>query len=118
MFQHYGIVLAFFVVAVLFVTLITTIPLFLAPRSKDKDKREVYECGERPIVDAWVQMPIRYYLVALIFLAFDVEVIFLAPWAAIYRETSGMCFWVEILVFFGILFLALLYAIREEAFKW
>ncbi len=118
MFQGYGVVLAFFVVAFIFALVVTTIPKLLAPRTLDPRREEIYECGERPIVDAWTQIPIRYYVVALIFLAFDVEVIFLAPWVYAFSKLPDMGRWLEGLIFFGILFLALLYAIRERAFRW
>ena len=76
------------------------------------------ECGIDPIGSAWIRFGIVYYLYALIFLAFDVDVLFLFPVALAYDSMPGIRDFVEILIFVGILSLALVYAWKKGVFKW
>jgi NADH-quinone oxidoreductase subunit A len=80
-------------------------------------KTRTYECGEEPSGMAWMQFHARYYLVALFFVLFDVEAVFLFPWATVQRElgASGL---LAATTFVLILMLGWLYAIRKEALKW
>ena len=89
----------------------------IAPSSKNPSKLEAYECGIPTEGGTWVQYNVGYYLFALIFLVFDVEIVFLFPWAVVLREV-GMVAFVEILIFIFILFLGLLYAWKKGALKW
>ena len=93
-------------------------PLLLSPRSKGPKRNATYESGEETIGSAWVQFTITYYLFALIFLAFDVEAVFLLPPADIYRDLPGLTALVEIAMFVGILALGLVYAWSKGVFKW
>jgi len=77
-----------------------------------------YECGVEPIGDAWIRFGIVYYLYALMFLAFDVDVLFLFPVALAYNTVPGIRDFVEILIFVCILSLALVYAWKKGVFKW
>ena len=90
---------------------------FLVPRSHNAQKLEPYECGVPTKGTSWVQYNVGYYLFALIFLVFDVEIVFLYPWATVLREV-GMPAFVEILFFISILFIGLLYAWKKGALKW
>ena len=76
------------------------------------------ECGMPTIGPAWIRYGIVYYLYALMFLAFDVDVLFLFPVAAAYNEFQGIRAFVEILIFVGILSLAIVYAWKKGVFKW
>lgn len=76
-----------------------------------------YECGEEPEGDAWVRFHPRYYVVALIFVIFDVETAFMLPWA-LNIENAGMIAVIEMFVFLGILLLGWGYAVRKGALKW
>ncbi|MCY7409594.1 MAG: NADH-quinone oxidoreductase subunit A [Chitinophagales bacterium] len=89
----------------------------IAPTSVNKAKLEAYECGIPTEGGSWVQYNVGYYLFALIFLIFDVELIFLFPWATVLKQV-GMVALVEILIFVFILFLGLLYAWKKGALKW
>ncbi len=80
-------------------------------------KGEPYECGVPTIGKSWTQFNVGYYLFALIFLIFDVELIFLFPWAVVARQLEWLAL-VEILIFLFILFLGLLYAHRKGALRW
>ncbi len=85
--------------------------------SKNPQKGEPYECGIAPIVSPWHQFNVGYYLFALLFLIFDVELIFMYPWATVVKE-MGMVALVEIVIFIFILFLGFLYAHKKGALKW
>ena len=89
----------------------------LAPSSKNSQKGEAYECGVPTEGKSWIQFKVGYYLFALIFLIFDVEVVFLFPWAVVLREV-GMVAFIEVLIFVFILFLGLIYAWKKGALKW
>ena len=90
---------------------------WLAPTSLNSQKLEPYECGVPTEGNSLIQYNVGYYLFALIFLVFDVEIVFLFPWAVVLREV-GMVAFVEILIFVSILFLGLLYAWKKGALKW
>jgi len=80
-------------------------------------KGEPYECGIPTQGPSWVQFRVGYYLFALIFLIFDVELIFLFPWAVVVKQVGWMAL-VEIVIFFFILFMGFLYAHKKGALKW
>ncbi len=89
----------------------------LAPRNPGKEKTRPYECGTVEAGDPWVQFKIQFYLYALIFLVFDVEALFLYPWAVVFKE-AGMTGFVEVIVFIGLLLIAWAYAWRHRALEW
>ncbi|GAB4371990.1 MAG: photosynthetic/respiratory NAD(P)H-quinone oxidoreductase subunit C [Elainellaceae cyanobacterium] len=89
----------------------------LAPRRKGAERRTTYESGMEPIGGAWIQFNIRYYMFALVFVIFDVETVFLYPWAVAFNQLGLLAF-VEALVFIGILVVALVYAWRKGALEW
>jgi len=82
-------------------------------------KEAAYECGMPPITDAHQRFSVKFYLVAILFVLFDIEVVFLYPWAAYFGEKSLQTFlFLEMLVFIGILFLGWWYVIRKGAVNW
>jgi NADH:ubiquinone oxidoreductase subunit 3 (subunit A) len=85
--------------------------------SHNKQKGEPYECGIPTQGRTWIQFNVGYYLFALIFLIFDVELIFLYPWAVSVKAVGWVAL-VEIIIFFFILFIGLLYAHKKGALKW
>ena len=85
--------------------------------STNSQKGEAYECGIPTSGKTWVQLNVGYYLFALIFLIFDVELVFLYPWAVVAKKVGWMAF-VEIIIFFTILFAGFLYAHKKGALKW
>lgn len=89
----------------------------LAKTSQNLVKGETYECGIETSGTSWIQFNVGYYLFALIFLVFDVELVFMYPWAVVVKQV-GMVAFVEILVFMFILFMGLLYAWRKGALRW
>jgi NADH-quinone oxidoreductase subunit A len=80
-------------------------------------KGEAYECGIQTQGTTWVQFNVGYYLFSLVFLIFDVEIVFMYPWAVVFREL-GMVAFIEILIFTLFLFLGLLYAYKKKALTW
>ena len=89
----------------------------LAKTSKNPVKGEAYECGIPTSGTSWIQFNVGYYLFALIFLVFDVELVFMYPWAVVVKEV-GITALVEILIFMFILFMGLVYAWKKGALKW
>jgi NADH-quinone oxidoreductase subunit A len=89
----------------------------LRPKKPNPVKNSTYECGVETIGDAWVQFKAQYYLYALIFVVFDVEAIFIFPWAVAYGKL-GLYALVEMVLFVGILVGGLLYAWRKGALEW
>ena len=87
------------------------------PTSYNAAKFEPYECGIETVGGTWLQYTVGYYMFAIIFLIFDVETVFIFPWANVMREI-GMRAFVEIVIFFIILGLGLIYAWKKGALKW
>ena len=82
-------------------------------------KEAAYECGMPPITDAHQRFSVKFYLVAILFVLFDIEVVFLYPWAAYYGEKALQAFlFIEMLIFIGILFIGWWYVIRKGAVNW
>jgi NADH-quinone oxidoreductase subunit A len=97
------------------VTLIAT--HYLGPRRKTKDKLETFEAGVKMIGNARQPFSIKYFLVAILFVLFDVEVIFMYPWAVNFREL-GMTGMIEMFVFMGTLLLGFIYVLKKKALDW
>ena len=89
----------------------------LRPARPDAVKLDNYECGAEPIGSAWIQFPVGFYLVALIFIVFDALSVFLFPWALILKSAGLPAFW-PIAGFVAILALGWLYAYREGVLEW
>src|SRR5436189_768668 len=90
---------------------------FLVKGTKNPVKGEAYECGIPSSGSPWNQFNVGYYLFALIFLIFDVELVFLYPWAVVAKSVGWLAL-IEILIFFFILFIGFLYAHKKGALKW
>ena len=90
--------------------------LFLR-KSRSRDKRTIYESGETPIGGAWVQFPLAFYVFALLFVAFDVDIVFILSWAVIFQQLSWFGF-IEIVFFILVLALGLVYAWRKGVIRW
>ena len=89
----------------------------IAKTSKNGNKGEPYECGIPTTGTSWIQFNVGYYLFALIFLVFDVELVFMYPWAVVVKKI-GLPGLIEIIIFMFILFMGLLYAWKKGALKW
>ena len=102
-------------VALLAVTLLLS--RLLQPRDPHPAKLTTYECGEEPVGPAWIQFNIRFYVMALVFVIFDVEVVFLFPWAVVFQKLGWFAF-VEMMVFLAILLVGLAYVWRNRDIEW
>lgn len=107
----------FFIVAMVLVGGAIIFSYFIAPRSSNPQKFDPYECGIPTQGTTWLQFNVGYYLFAILFLIFDVETVFIFPWAVVMREL-GMVAFVEIIIFFFILILGLAYAWKKKALIW
>ncbi|HEY4000232.1 MAG TPA: NADH-quinone oxidoreductase subunit A [Candidatus Xenobia bacterium] len=95
----------------------------LSPRKPDPVKESTYECGQEPFGPAWVQYNVRYYLFAMVFVLFDVETVFVAPWAVSFKQlllTAQLhsAALMEMVLFLAFLILALVYAWRKGVLEW
>ena len=90
---------------------------FVAPNNPDSEKLSAYECGFEAFEDARMKFDVRYYLLAIIFILFDLEIAFLFPWAVVIKEV-GIHGVVAMMVFLGILVVGFIYGWRKRAFEW
>lgn len=107
----------FLVASVALGAVLLVLPRWLAPSRGSPLKGSPYECGERPIGEPWVRFRVGYYIFALAFVVFDVEAVFLYPWAVVMRDL-GLFGLVEMAIFIGILVLGLAYAWRKGVLTW
>jgi len=114
---EYAPILIFLAVATVFPVATLFIARLLRPSVYNKVKVEAYECGVPPSGEARARYPVRFYIIAVLFVVFDVETIFLFPWAVKYR-TLGVLGFVEMLVFLGILVVGFAYAWKKGALEW
>ena len=118
MLASFGNVLLFLIVGLVFLVVTLWLSKILRPKgTPSADKYIPYECGEVPEGSAWIQFNIRFYVFALIFIIFDVEIIFLLPWAVVFKSL-GMFAFVEGLVFIAILVVGLAYVWRKGDLEW
>ena len=101
----------------IFVIVTMTVANLLAPHNRTKEKLQTYESGETPIGTARVQYPLGFYIFALLFVAFDVDIVFIIAWAIIFKQLSLFGFF-EILFFIVVLVLGLVYAWRKGVVRW
>jgi NADH-quinone oxidoreductase subunit A len=113
----YEAILVFFIAGVFLVVLANFLSNLISHKSDNKNKRDPYECGVETIGQTWVQFKVGYYLFAILFLLFDIEVAFLVPWAVVFEEIGTVAL-IEILVFLSILGLGLVYAWKKRALRW
>lgn len=111
-------ILILIVVAILFGAANLAMSHMLGPRRRSSpQKLTPYECGVRPVGDARTRIPIHYYLVAILFIIFDIEIVFLFPWAVVFRDL-GLYGLVEMMIFLGILAVGFIYVWRKGALDW
>ena len=106
-----------FLVAVGFVVITMVSTHFLGPKRKSKVKLESFECGIDVKGNARIPFSIKYFLVAILFVLFDVEIIFMYPWAVNFREL-GMAGFIEMILFVAFVMAGFLYIIKKGALKW
>jgi NADH-quinone oxidoreductase subunit A len=111
-------ILIFLGVAIVITGALVAVPLIVAPSKPDPEKLSAYECGFNAFDDARVKFDVRYYLVAILFIIFDLEVSFLFPWAITLPQTLSMfAFW-SMMVFLGVLTVGFIYEWKKGALEW
>jgi len=123
MLENYFPVLVFILVGLGFGCVPLILGRLLGPHRPDREKNSAYECGFDAFGDARMQFDIRYYLIAIVFILFDLEIAFLFPWAAIFKEIAATAAvrtfgFVEMFVFIGILVVGYVYAWAKGALDW
>lgn len=125
--SEFGEILLFIIGGAVFIVLTLFISSLIRPHRPNPEKLTTYESGEEPVSSAWVQFNVRFYVVALIFLLFEVEIIFLFPWATVFadkdlmRETNGAWGWfavIEAVIFIVVLAIGLAYAWVNGFLDW
>lgn len=117
MIDDYAIIGVFLLIGIGFVLVTFFIARLLRPHRPSKTKAQIYECGEPTMGSSWIQYNVGYYIFALIFVIFDVEVVFLFPWAVAFKKL-GLFALIEMFVFLAILIFGLVYAWRKGALRW
>lgn len=117
MLSDFGAILIFFIIGVLFVGIGIFVSALIRPNKPNPLKLSTYECGEEPIGGPWVKFNFRFYIVALVFLLFEVEVVFLFPWATVFKELGWFAF-IEMAVFVIILVVGLAYVWAKGDLDW
>lgn len=117
MLTEFGKVFLFILIGAAFVAVALIGSWLLRPRRPYPNKVATYECGEEPIGGAWIRLNIRFYTIALIFLIFEVEVVFLLPWALVYRGL-GMFAFIEMAVFLAVLLVGFAYVWAKGDLDW
>lgn len=117
MLSNYAFIGVFFIAAVIFPLIPIVAAYFLRPKRPTPTKLDTYECGMEVVGDIRVQFKVQYYLYALAFVIFDIEVVFLYPWAVAFNQL-GLFALVEMAIFLFILTSALVYAWKKGALEW
>ncbi len=117
MLTEFGKILIFILLAIIFVVVVLLVAKLLRPKRPTYEKNLIYECGEDPKGSPWVKFNIRFYVIALIFLIFDVEVVLLFPWALAYKD-YGVYGFIVGLIFLVVLGLGMAYEWRKGDLEW
>jgi len=117
MLSEFGQILTFIILAIVFVIAGILTAKVLSPKNPTKEKLTTYECGENPVGSPWVKFNIRFYVIALVFIIFDLEVVFLFPWAVVFKD-MGMIAFLEMFVFLVILGLGFVYLWARGDLEW
>ncbi|MDQ8734079.1 NADH-quinone oxidoreductase subunit A [Paenibacillus sp. LHD-38] len=115
--NNYVVVAVFIFLGILLPVVALTVGRLLRPNKPNELKQTTYESGNEPVGEGQVRFNIRYYLFALMFVIFDVETVFLYPWAVAYNKL-GLFVLVEMVIFAGMLLIGLLYAWKKRVLKW
>ena len=110
-------ILIFIAIAGALGLVLTAVPFVLAPKAPDPEKLSAYECGFNAFGDARMKFDVRFYLVSILFIIFDLEVAFLFPWAITLRATGAFAFW-SMMVFLGVLTIGFIYEWKKGALEW
>jgi len=122
MLNIYGNIFVFFAAGLLFVLLTMSLVRIVAPRRPNREKNKTYECGEEPVGSGWLNFNARFYLIAILFIIFDVEIVLVFPVIVRFRDRllsgNGLAAFMDIFVFAAVLFLGLIYAWKNGYLEW
>ena len=124
--SEFGKILVFLALGVFFILAGYGVNSLLSKKKPNPIKNATYECGEESVGNSWVQFNMRFYVIALLFLIFDVEIVFLFPWATVYAQPAfltnipnwGLLSLIEMFVFIGILLIGLIYVWKKGDLNW
>ena len=114
---HYLPIVIFFAIASVLSLVMIIIPTIFASHKPDKEKISPYECGFEPFQDARSEFDVRFYLVSILFIIFDLEIIFLFPWAITLSKIGALGFW-SMMIFIGLLTIGFIYEWKKGALEW
>jgi NADH-quinone oxidoreductase subunit A len=117
MLEQYFPILLFIIVGVGMGMVLLTVGRFVAPNRPDPEKLSPYECGFEAFEDARMRFDVRYYLIAILFILFDLEIAFLFPWAVVLRDIGSFGFW-SMMIFLAILIVGFVYEWKKGALEW
>ena len=117
MLEQYLPVLLFIIVGILIGGALLLVGSFVSPNRPDPEKLSPYECGFEAFEDARMKFDVRYYLIAILFILFDLEIAFLFPWAVVLPDIGGFGFW-SMMIFLGILIIGFIYEWKKGALEW
>lgn len=117
MLREYFPILVYIGIAIAFACFAIAASYLLGQRKPSAAKQSPYECGVTTIGPTYKRIPIKYYIVAMLFLLFDIEVVFLYPWAVVFKEMKAFAF-VSMAIFIGILLVAYIYVWKKGALEW
>ena len=115
---HIAIIIFFVQGIILFALVPFLLSHLLAPKTRAHDLKMPYECGLTPYGSAWVKFGINYYFYALLFLAFDVDVLYLFPVATFYSQGPAVVAFIKLFIFIAILFASVIYFWKKGVFSW
>jgi NADH-quinone oxidoreductase subunit A len=111
------VIATFVLLGAAFVVVTLAASWLVSPKKPSAEKSTTYECGVEPVGSPWVQFRVGYYVYALLYVVFDIETVFLYPWAVVFKQTGWFVF-AEMIIFIAILAAGLAYAWKEGALKW
>jgi len=124
MFTQFATILIFLIIGALMVPAIMLVGKILRPHAPDEKKLSTYECGEVPVGNTWVQFNLRFYVIAIIFLIFEVEIVLMLPVATMFKywmttnEMSNILVFIEVAIFISILLVGFAYAWYKGDLEW
>jgi NADH:ubiquinone oxidoreductase subunit 3 (subunit A) len=117
MIENFGYVLLFLVTGALFVGVALFVSKLIRPDRPNAEKLLTYECGEIPFGNARVQFNNRFYIIGLMFLIFEVEILLLFPWATVFKDVGWLAFW-AMFIFVSLIFIGFIYELGKGQLKW
>lgn len=104
-------------IAVIFGTIMANMSKWIGPKRPNREKLSVYESGMKPVGTTRERVSVKYYIVAMLFIIFDIEIVFLYPWAVTFTKLGAFALW-EMFLFIALLFIGYIYIVKKGALEW